>query len=120
MIEIKEGAIFLSDTHTNSSRPQFLKFLIKLEKKEIVTSQLFLLGDMFDFLASEVSYTKEFYKREIELLNKLSKTVEIFYIEGNHDFNLEKIFPHIKVFPLSKQPVFAKYNSQRLMLLPMH
>jgi UDP-2,3-diacylglucosamine hydrolase len=117
MIEIKEGAIFLSDAHANSSRPQFLKFLKKLIKKEIITSQLFLLGDIFDFLASEVSYTKEFYKEEIELLNKLSRIIEIIYIEGNHDFNLQKIFPHIKVFPLSKQPLIVKYKSQRVMLL---
>jgi UDP-2,3-diacylglucosamine hydrolase len=72
---------------------------------------------MFDLLAGEVSYTKEFYKKEIELLNRLSKIVEIFYIEGNHDFNLQKIFPNIKVVPISKQPLFAKYKEQKLILL---
>jgi len=64
-----------------------------------------LLGDMFDFLTGEGEYTREFYSEHLSLINKISQKVEIFYFEGNHDFNLREIFPRAKVYPNATQPV---------------
>jgi len=108
VIEIKEGAIFIADVHANENRKEFLNFLD--EVKEINPPQLFLMGDIFDFLAYEAKYTLKFYEEEIKKLNSLS--LEIIYLEGNHDFGISKIFPKIKVFPLSKQPVKVRYKNQ--------
>ncbi|MCK4975090.1 MAG: UDP-2,3-diacylglucosamine hydrolase, partial [Sulfurimonas sp.] len=37
-------------------------------------------------------------------------------LEGNHDFNLVKIFPHVKVFPISQQPVTCQYKEKKILL----
>ena len=112
-IQIKEGAIFISDAHANTNRKEFLHFLQSMDKGELTPPQLFLMGDLFDFLAYGASYTQKFYQQEINLINKLSYTIEIFYIEGNHDFNLKKIFPNIKVYPIEKQPLLVSYKNQK-------
>ncbi len=110
MIEIKEGAIFVADVHENEDRRDLFDFLD--EVKSLNPPQLFLMGDIFDFLTYPAKYTLTFYKEEIEVINNLSKSIKIYYLEGNHDFNLKEIFPNIKVFPLSKQPVKVKYKEQ--------
>jgi len=105
--ELKENAIFISDSHANTNKGEFYQFLLVLEQEMPKFSQIFLLGDMFDLLTN-TTYTQIFYKKEIELLNRLSRTYEIYYFEGNHDFNLKEIFPNITIFPHSFQPVTFK------------
>jgi len=116
MIEVKEGAVFISDAHSNSNRKEFLEFLKKLDSGELKVTQLFLMGDMFDVLIGGVSYLEEFYHDEIELLNRLSKDIEIYYFEGNHDFCLEKLFPQINIISFKNQPVNALYHDKKLLL----
>lgn len=115
-IEIKEGAFFISDAHDNEKRDGFYLFLKKLDAKEIVAPQLFLMGDMFDLLVGEVSYTKELFKESITLINKISEKIEIFYFEGNHDFDLQSVFPDVKVFPISLQPFCFRYRDKKILL----
>lgn len=105
--ELKENAIFISDSHSNTNKLELYDFLLDLDKNRPKFSQIFMLGDMFDFLAN-TTYTQIFYEKEIELLNKISQIYEIYYFEGNHDFNLENIFPNIKIFPIQAQPVIFK------------
>lgn len=115
-LDIKEGAIFVADSHFNKKNQQFLKLLIKIEKKEILTTQLFLMGDMIDFISGESRY---FIKQNIEvinLLNKLSQTIKIVYLEGNHDYNLKSIFPNIEVIPRNNQPFFATFKGKSVAL----
>jgi len=116
MIEIKEGALFISDAHDNEKRKGFHNFLLKLNSEEIKTPQLFLMGDMFDLLVGQVTYTKSLFKESINLLNKLSTKIEIFYFEGNHDFNIKNIFPNIKVFPISEQPTLCRFKGKYILL----
>lgn len=111
-LKLLENAIFISDSHENENRHYFLNFLEFLDDKRPKIPQIFLMGDMFDFLAN-TTYTNEFYKKEINLLNKLSKFYEIYYFEGNHDFNLKSIFPLIKVFPNHAQPAVFKTPSNK-------
>ena len=91
-ITIKPGAIFIADAHANKDRNEFFDFLNLVRKDEIRAPQLFLLGDMFDFLTGEGEYTREFYAEHLSLINKISQKVEIFYFEGNHDFRLSNLF----------------------------
>ena len=100
---IKPGAIFIGDAHAGPSRPQFLKFLRALCSTQSLPPQIFMMGDMFDFLAN-TTYVQRFYEEEIALINELSRKCEIFYFEGNHDFNLREIFPRAKVYPNAAQP----------------
>ena len=100
---IKPGTIFIGDAHAGASRAQFLKFLRVLRSAQSLPPQIFMMGDMFDFLAN-TTYVQRFYEEEIALINELSRKCEIFYFEGNHDFNLREIFPRAKVYPNAAQP----------------
>jgi UDP-2,3-diacylglucosamine hydrolase len=114
--EIKENALFIADAHYPNHGDDFLIILKALEKKSIETPQLFLMGDIFDLLFGHNEYIKTFSKEGIELLQKLSKKIEIFYIEGNHDFCLQEIFPNIKIYKREEQPAKFRLNNQNIYL----
>ena len=114
---IKEGAFFIADAHTNKNRDILYEFLSQIKRGDLKPSQLFLMGDIFDLLIGGVKYTQDINKNYINLINEISKKVEIFYFEGNHDFNLKKLFPNIKVFPYNNQPVIFRMNNKKVMLL---
>ncbi|MFW5606549.1 MAG: UDP-2,3-diacylglucosamine diphosphatase, partial [Campylobacter hyointestinalis] len=68
MREILDGALFIADAHDNANKKGFLNFLKSLKNGAISTPpQLFIMGDMFDYL-SNTTYSKEFFKDQIELL----------------------------------------------------
>jgi UDP-2,3-diacylglucosamine hydrolase len=116
--KIKEGAIFIADAHENDKRNEFYHFLEKIDKKEIIPTQLFLMGDMFDLLVGKVEYTVKKYQKYIDLLEKIALHVEVFYFEGNHDFSLENIFQNVKVIPIEAQPLkFILPNKAEALLL---
>ena len=115
-LNIQDNAIFVADSHYNLKNTQFLTFLQKLDSSEIETSQLILMGDNFDFLSGESKYFIKQNKTVIELLNKLSNSIEMVYLEGNHDYNLQKIFPNINVIKRKNQPFFAKYKDKTISL----
>lgn len=104
-MQIKQDAIFIADAHFNFKREDLETLLKKIVEEKMVCSQLFLMGDMFDFIAYEVNYFKKINKNIIELINKISTKLEVFYFEGNHDFNLKQLFPNTKVFSRASQPV---------------
>ncbi|OSQ24338.1 UDP-2,3-diacylglucosamine hydrolase [Campylobacter concisus] len=130
---IKEGAIFLADAHENTNRDGFLKFLRAVDSGEIKEPpQIFLLGDMFDFLTGEGEYTRGFYSEHLSLINKISQKVEIFYFEGNHDFRLSNLFnktreiwdgremlryKSVRVYDIYDQPAnFKTINEERVQI----
>ena len=113
-IILQEGAILISDAHYSFKHPGLLDLLRAIAEKKIFTSQLLLMGDMFDLLFSNVPFTLERNKDVIDLINLLSKQMEIIYLEGNHDFNLASLFPNLDVYPLSAQPVEAIFHDRRV------
>jgi len=115
-LSIKQGAIFVADSHYNQKNKQFLIFLEKLKNREIKTSQLFLMGDMIDFISGESRYFIKQNSAVIELLNILSNEIEIIYLEGNHDYNLKTLFPKIKVVKRENQPLLAKFENTTISL----
>ena len=115
-LKIKKGAIFVADSHYNEKKPEFLLFLKKLLNKEISTTQLFLMGDMFDFISSESKYFVKRNQELIDIINKLSKSMQIIYLEGNHDYNMKALFPNVMVYKRENQPIPAKYNDKSIML----
>ncbi len=112
--EIKEGALFVADSHYPHHGDAFLILLKKLQSGEVITPQLFLMGDNFDLLFGYNAYVQTFSSEAIAILQKLSKQIELYYFEGNHDFMLSKIFPTIKVYPRESQPVMFQCNGQRV------
>ncbi len=114
LLNISNDAIFIADSHYNNQRIAFELFLDTILTKQISTSQLFLMGDMFDFLTYEVDYFKNINQDVIDKLNILSKQIEIIYLEGNHDFSIDKLFPNIIVIPRDIQPLIAQYKDKKI------
>jgi UDP-2,3-diacylglucosamine hydrolase len=113
---IQPNAIFIADVHYNSIRKEILPFLHRIVQNEIKVSQLFLMGDIFDFLCDDVKHFYTINNELIELIHAISFNIEVFYFEGNHDYNLQKIFPHIKVFPRKVQPQYLTLDKQKVAL----
>lgn len=114
---LHEGAILVADSHYAPWRPEFIDFLSALEKGEIQTPQLILMGDNFDLLFGSVAQTLRLNQKAIDLLNGLSLKLPILYLEGNHDFRLSSIFPHIRVIDRAHQPLIMNHNGSRIALL---
>ncbi len=112
--EIREGALFVADSHYPHHGDEFIILLKKLESGEISAPQLFLMGDNFDLLFGHNRYIQTFCSEAITLLQDLSTKLNIYYFEGNHDFLLTHIFSHIKVYPRESQPVIFQLNDQRV------
>ena len=112
-ISIKENALFVADAHYPHHGREFLTLLQKLESGEIVTPQLFLMGDIFDLLFGYNDYIRTFLEEEIALLNRLSRSIEMHYFEGNHDFLLRDIFPNIKIYSRELQPAVFYLGDER-------
>jgi UDP-2,3-diacylglucosamine hydrolase len=114
---LHEGAILVADSHCAAWRPAFMDFLGALDRSEIKTTQLVLMGDNFDLLFGPVTQTLDDNRASIELLSRLSAKIEIIYLEGNHDFRLSNLFPAINVVARSQQPLMLTYEKQRIALL---
>lgn len=111
---LKDGAILVADAHENFNRRGFWQFLTLIKTHKINTSQLILMGDIFDFLSFHCIFSTRFAKKYIDLINELSKIgIEVIYLEGNHDFVLEGLFcENVLIVPLKNQPFKMKtpYN----------
>jgi UDP-2,3-diacylglucosamine hydrolase len=114
MLEIKNGAIFIADAHYPHHGNEFMSILQKIDSGELKTSQLFLMGDIFDLLFGYNSYIVTLVDDAIGLLNKLSLTVDIYYFEGNHDFCIANIFPNIKVYSREEQPTYMSFGDKKV------
>jgi len=115
-IELKEGAYILGDAHYSASRPELYAFIKAIHSKELLPAQLFLFGDIFDALFGSISKTLENNQEMILMLNDISKDIDLVYLEGNHDFNLKKVFPDAKVFTISQQPVSVNYGNKNVLI----
>ena len=114
MLKIKENAIFIADSHYPHHGDAFLKTLLKLKSGELQTSQLFLMGDNFDLLFGYNTYIQSFAIEAITLLQELSQIMEIHYFEGNHDFCLKEVFPHMQVYSRETQPQMFSLGEKRV------
>ncbi len=115
-LKIENKAIFVADSHYNERNKEFLIFLEKLKSKKIETTQLFLMGDMFDFISVESKYFIKRNQKLIDIINELSKDIEIIYLEGNHDYNMQELLPYVKVFKRENQPINASYKDKSVQL----
>lgn len=114
---LREGAILVADAHYGPWRPPFLDFLRALREGRIRTPQLILMGDVFDLLFGDIDATHPFNREAVDLLNLLSETTQILYLEGNHDFRLQRLFPRIRVVPRCYQPLVGTFNGVKVALL---
>lgn len=96
-ISLKNGAIFVADAHYKKDNRSLYFFLRDIYEEKIFCPQLFLVGDIFELLIWDFKYLREYNKEVIEIINLLSEKIEVFYLEGNHDFLLQPLFKNVKV-----------------------
>lgn len=113
---LQSGAVLVADSHCAPWREEFYHFLQSIEKGEIATPQLILMGDNFDLLFGPVSQTHKINRLYIDTLNRLSQRIEIIYLEGNHDFVLQNLFPLIRIVAREEQPYRMSCDTQTVYL----
>jgi UDP-2,3-diacylglucosamine hydrolase len=108
LIDIDDSAIFVADVHYRLEDECFIDYLDNLE-----TKQLFLCGDIFDLLIGDFNFLVDYNKKLIDKILSLSLKMDIIYLEGNHDFLIDRVFGNnIRVVPLEKQPLLCRYKSK--------
>jgi len=115
-IEIKEGAFLIADAHYSHKRPELLELIKAIHVDKLSPTQIIFMGDIFDALFGGVDFTLQNNQEMVDLINDISKNIEVIYLEGNHDFNLVKIFPNAKVFTMKQQPVECSFNNKTIYL----
>ena len=94
-----------------------LIFYKRWQMETSITQQLILMGDNCDLLFGPITETSRLNQEIIALLNTLSMTIEIIYLEGNHDFRLAHLFPNILVVARNEQPLMMNHGYQTIALL---
>lgn len=105
----------ISDIHVkpDGQNQELLKqFLaIEFQKNDIVV----FLGDIFDLvIGNHIEYYEKydyFFRRLRELQNN---SIEVYYIEGNHDFHLEKLLKQFSV-KVYKRPVKITWKNLEIL-----
>jgi len=115
-IELKEGAVIIADAHYSHLRPELLPFIKDIASKKIATPQLILMGDIFDALFGSIEYTYEQNEEMMQLIDSLSEEIEVVFLEGNHDFNLKKVFKNVTVLRLKEQPLITTFHNYQVAL----
>jgi UDP-2,3-diacylglucosamine hydrolase len=116
MSYLRDKAIFIADAHYPNHGKELISLLDDIKTAKIKTTQLILMGDIFDLLFGYNDYIKKYSQNLIDLLNELSQDIEIIYLEGNHDFCLKSIFANIKVITRDMQPIIMQYQNMRIAL----
>lgn len=89
-------AVFIADAHLQQPADTNYRALLEfLDHQADGLDALFLLGDIFEFW---IGYRHAVFAEHLPLLARLqsltSRGCRLFYVEGNHDFNLAPFFHH--------------------------
>ena len=115
-LQILEGAFVISDAHYSLQRPELFALIENIYLKKLKPTQLILMGDIFDSLFGSIEYTYRNNQKIINMLNKIALEMEVVYLEGNHDFNLKKVFSNMKIFTIKQQPLLCSYKDKKVYL----
>jgi UDP-2,3-diacylglucosamine hydrolase len=88
-----------SDLHLEDPQSAFYQSFLKvLDEPESEQDTVVLAGDIFDLMVGKSRY---FSQKHADFFNKLRalarKKVRLYYIEGNHDFHIQKQFEGIPI-----------------------
>lgn len=88
--------IVFSDVHLRNPNDTLTKkFVREIDNIQDVDA-VFLLGDIFDFIAASVEFFLTYWRPVFDAVQKLrERNVNVYFTEGNHDFGFEH-FTHPK------------------------
>ena len=113
---IKKDSIFIADSHFNEKNQELLILLEKIANKQLNPSQLFLMGDIIDFISGESKYFIKKNQELIDIINELANDMQIVYLEGNHDYNMQSLLKNVLIVKRENQPLESKYQDKTVSL----
>lgn len=82
--------IVISDVHLRHPEEKLTQLFISTLNSFSHIDAVFLLGDIFDFIAVNSPYFFNLWKNVFQAFKNLrSKGIQVYFIEGNHDFGFE-------------------------------
>jgi UDP-2,3-diacylglucosamine hydrolase len=110
-------AIFLADAHLRLPQDHNYQRLLDFLDQQQDLDGLFLLGDIFEFW---LGYKHLAFSAYIPLLEKLRQFSEngtkLYFVEGNHDFNLGPYFTETLNCHLIKDQELIDWDGKKLLL----
>lgn len=91
--------VTISDLHLTRSHKKALKAWKSFLNSDVLKSAdtIIFLGDIFDLMVGgKIQYLKQYDFFFVALLNLIKQGKRVIYLEGNHDFHLEKVFAHFQ------------------------
>ncbi len=86
-------AIFLADAHLRQPQDENYQLLLDFLDQQKDLDALFLLGDIFEFWFGYQHVVFSTYLPLLDKLRQLNKNgTKLYFVEGNHDFNLGSYF----------------------------
>ncbi|WP_332445246.1 UDP-2,3-diacylglucosamine diphosphatase [Wolinella succinogenes] len=113
--EITTGSIFIADSH-ESDHFGYLERLWGFLEAQSSEAPVFLMGDVFDLLFGGVEAS---FAPHAELLRRISSLAQrrpLYWLEGNHDFNLSPFLEGITVIGRESQPALFRLGGERALL----
>ena len=128
--QIHKDAIFIADSHfmplhlqplpeqgevASKALLDYFKRLLKNPAQ--IPSQIFLMGDITHLLLGCVKSSVDTHKELLDSICTLSQVSQVWWFEGNHDFELNALqkraeFSKIHFIPRSKQPLAFNYINE--------
>lgn len=98
-----EKLVVLSDLHLWGPEDPLYRALLRfIDTKLERGDKFFIVGDLFDlFIGNKSVFNERYYELISQLRGLGNRGVEVFYVEGNHDFHLENIFEdcaHVRLY----------------------
>jgi UDP-2,3-diacylglucosamine hydrolase len=112
-------ALFVSDLHLSPDTPKTLAaFFSFLENQAVQATQLYLLGDLFEYWPGDDDVDSPFPQLVCQALKRVSdQGTKIFWISGNRDFLVGSAFAEAAGLVLLTEPHVAKIGSKKILLV---
>ena len=106
--------LVVSDLHIKGGDDPLFESLLGLIRKATGADTLVLAGDLFDLFVGGKSVFIERYGRFFdELKSAVARGVQVHYIEGNHDFQMQGAFSGIKGLALHRDEIELSFDGKR-------
>lgn len=111
--------LFISDLHLQADRPALTEaFLRFVDERARAASELYLLGDLFEYWAGDDDADDAFNQRIVAALRSLADAgVNIFWIAGNRDFLVGEQFAAAAGLTLLPETWVIEDHGRRIVLV---
>lgn len=110
-------AVFIADAHLRQPQDQNYGMLLDFLDQQEDLDGLFLLGDIFEFW---LGYRNLVFSAYVPLLEKLRQLAasgtRLYFVEGNHDFNLGPYFSETLGCKLIPDQELVAWDGKKLLL----